>query len=53
MSNVRTRRVKTSKSPKLSTCQNLCKSQGHIFASAQIANEYLWLPPVSRAIAHP
>lgn len=30
-----------SKSPKSSTCQNLCQRQQHIFASAQVANEYL------------
>lgn len=30
-----------SKSLKSSTCQNLCQRQQHIFASAQVANEYL------------
>ncbi|MEG3973203.1 hypothetical protein QT970_01090, partial [Microcoleus sp. herbarium8] len=41
MSNRRYRGVKTSKSPKPPTCQNLCKGQRHIFASAEVADEYL------------
>lgn len=41
MSNRRYRGVKMSKSPKSSICQNLCQRQQHIFASAQVANEYL------------
>src|SRR4028118_2099674 len=41
MSNRRYRGVKMSKSPKSPNCQNLCKGQRHIFASAQVADEYL------------